>query len=190
MLSSTFTSPNQVTDFTNIGIQIGTDGTAYGDFITSNQPQSSLYTLNLTTGAATLVGSFNLPAGENMFQIAVAPVASSLNIIAPNSIQSYLTGGNTFQFTLQALDQNGNLVAGYAGNVGFSSSGNLGLPSSYQFIPGDTAPGNDGSQTFSVTLNHVGIQTITVVDLSNPGTPAFTFVVANLYGWRAVSYTP
>jgi predicted outer membrane repeat protein len=65
--------------------------------------------------------------------------------------------GQSFTFTVTALDSSGNVVTGYSGTVQFTSSdGSAVLP------PGSTL--TNGVGTFTATLNTLGIQTIAAAD--------------------------
>jgi hypothetical protein len=88
--------------------------------------------------------------------------ATHFNIIAPSTIFT----GTPFSITVQALDQNGNVVTNYTGTVHFTSSDNLAtLPPDYTF---DGSEG--GQQQFdNVVLVTGGSQTIMVSDGSISG---------------------
>jgi hypothetical protein len=96
-------------------------------------------------------------------------VVTHLGISAPSGVRA----GSSFSITVTALDASGNVVPGYRGTVTFTSSdGNPALPGDYQFTGGDA-----GRHTFSVTLNTVGTQTVTVTDTSD----------ASISGTQAIS---
>jgi len=87
-----------------------------------------------------------------------APVVRTLRVTAPATV----TAGQAFTLTVTAVNDQGNLVAGYTGTVHFSSS--------------DTAPGvvlpadstlTNGQGTFSMLLATAGPQTVTVADAPN-----------------------
>ncbi len=85
-----------------------------------------------------------------------ANVATHFQISAPTSIKA----GTTFSVTVTALDAYGNVASGYRGSVHFSSSDHKAtLPPDYTFTGSD-----DGVHKFTVTLNTVGTQTLTVTD--------------------------
>jgi len=181
---------SQTVSLVDLDLKIQSQGTtdvAYGDFTLQNE-KSALYTVNLSTGASKLVGAFELANGVSMLKIAAPPVATTLQVSAPSVINSDF-GSQTFQVTVTALDQNSNVVDGFADVVGFSSSsaGHKGLPANFAFTPGNTAPGNAGTHTFNVTLNGVGEQTVTVRDFSDPSVPPVTYSVLNLFGFRITS---
>jgi hypothetical protein len=92
--------------------------------------------------------------------------AASLSVAAPGTV----THGVAFNLTVTARDQFGNTATGYTGTVHFTSSDAAGtvngssiLTFTYPFVPGD-----NGTHTFSVVLNTVGSQTITVSDAGPP----------------------
>jgi len=70
---------------------------------------------------------------------------------------AYVNSGTAFSFDVTALDAWNNLAAGYSGVVHFTSSDALAL------LPADAAVAN-GSDTVSLTMNTVGVQTITATD--------------------------
>jgi hypothetical protein len=78
--------------------------------------------------------------------------------------QQTVTGGTSFTITVAAVDQYNNLLTGYTGTVGFTSSdANAILPANYTFITG-----NQGEHTFTVTLPTAGTQTVMVTDTGTP----------------------
>jgi hypothetical protein len=78
------------------------------------------------------------------------------------SVPVNLTTNVPFTLTVEAVDAYGNLISGYRGTIGFSSS-NSGdaaqLPSNYTFVAGD-----HGKHGFSITLTTSGKRTLTVTD--------------------------
>jgi hypothetical protein len=79
-------------------------------------------------------------------------------------LPDHVTAGQAFALTVVALDQWGNTATTYAGTVHFDST-DLGavLPNDYAFAAGD-----QGQQTFAVTLNTPGSQAIRVTDVNHP----------------------
>ena len=73
-------------------------------------------------------------------------------------------------FTVTVLDANGNVATGYIGTIHFTSTdsqstaGN-GLPTNYTFTTG--SGGDNGTHTFSATLQTPGTQSITATDTAN-----------------------
>jgi hypothetical protein len=100
----------------------------------------------------TLVVTFTPPSAPAT-QLAVTAAAS-------------VTAGSPFDVTVTALDNNGNVVAGYTGAVNFTSSDPFPgvLPANYTFTSGD-----QGTHTFasSVTLFTAGAQTLTAQDTAD-----------------------
>jgi hypothetical protein len=73
------------------------------------------------------------------------------------SAPSNATVGTSFSITVYARDASNNIASGYAGTVHFTSTdGAASLPAN------STLSG--GFQTFTVTLNTAGIQTVTATD--------------------------
>lgn len=70
--------------------------------------------------------------------------------------------GEATSATLTAYDSNYNVATGYTGTVHFTSTdGSATLPSNYTFAPGD-----GGSHSFSFTFQTLGMQSLTVSDVS------------------------
>ncbi len=94
--------------------------------------------------------------------ITVSPAAaSSLTIVG----QTLATVDRPFTVTVTALDPYGNVATGYRGTVHFTSTDRGAvLPANYTFTTSD-----EGIHTFGngVTLKTIGLQTITVYDISN-----------------------
>jgi hypothetical protein len=71
-----------------------------------------------------------------------------------------MQAGGTFNFTVTARDQSGNVATGYRGTVHFTSSdGQSSLPGDYTFTAAD-----NGARTFTVTYRTEGTQSLTVTD--------------------------
>jgi hypothetical protein len=89
--------------------------------------------------------------------IPAVPLAKHLNItVTPTGV----TPGGSVSVTVQALDPLGNPATDYTGTVHFTSSDPAAkLPADYPFVAAD-----HGMHTFTVTLNTVGTQSITVTD--------------------------
>ncbi len=154
----------------------GNTATGYAGTVSfsSNDVQASLpagYTFTagdsgVHTFSATLktAGSWSLTASdatsgfsanETGISVTAAAVAQFL-ISAPSTAQT----GVAFGLTLTVVDAYGNIVTGYTGTVHFSSSDQqAGLPADYTFGSGDA-----GMHTFSVTLQTLGMQSITITD--------------------------
>jgi hypothetical protein len=82
--------------------------------------------------------------------------ATHFEVLAPASV----TAGTAFNVTVEALDASNNVVSNYTGTVHFSSTD--GAP----VLPADTMQ-TSGIAMYSVTLNSIGSQTITVTDSAN-----------------------
>lgn len=94
------------------------------------------------------------------FNISVSPAAvASFGMVTSLTV----TQGVGFNITVSALDAFGNMVTGYRGKVHFSTTAtNFGLPSDFTFSNND-----NGVHVFSVTLNTLGFQTVSVADATN-----------------------
>ena len=84
--------------------------------------------------------------------------ASHFSLSAPSSA----TAGNSFIFTVTALDPFNNTAGGYTGTVHFTSS------DSQASLP-DNSTLTNGVGNFIATLNTVGSQTLTATDTTNSG---------------------
>ncbi len=124
-------------------------GTAFAS-LDAGPTTSGLYTIDLATGAATLVGNF--PIGTLLFDISVAQ-ATQFAFSVPASA----TAGTAFDASIAALDPFGVVASGYSGTVHFTSS------DSQATLPADTTLTNGVGQ-FSATLRTAGNQTITATD--------------------------
>lgn len=85
------------------------------------------------------------------------------------------TKGNSFTITVTPLNASNEEVTNYSGTIHFTSSdGAASLPANYTF-----SAGNDGPQTFTVTLNTTGTDSITVTDTSNSSITGTTSVAVS-----------
>jgi hypothetical protein len=109
--------------------------------LTSNGAQS----ITATDGGIT--GSANTTVAP--------PPATHFSVTAPANV----TPGSPFSVTVTALTASNATATGYTGTVHFTSSSAGTLPADYTFVAGD-----NGSHTFSVTLDSPGSQTITATD--------------------------
>jgi hypothetical protein len=101
------------------------------------------------------------PIDVGAFQAQPAGTATHF-IIGSGSALAAVAHGSV-SFTVQAVDDFGNLATGYTGKVHFTSSDpNANLPRDYTFTSGD-----QGSHTFSATLVTPGAQSLTVTDITS-----------------------
>src|SRR5262249_34893988 len=85
---------------------------------------------------------------------------------------SNITAGVPFTLKVTVVDAWGNPVKNYFGTIHFADTvGLAGLPPDYTFTGADA-----GVQTFTVTLNTTGNQTLSVTDVTNPLLTASTNV--------------
>lgn len=99
-----------------------------------------------------------LTASQASILVSAAAV-SQFGIAGPANV----TQGVGFNITVSALDAFGNVVSGYRGKVHFSTTAtNFGLPSDFTFSNND-----NGVKVFSVTMNTLGFQSVTVTDTTN-----------------------
>jgi hypothetical protein len=105
----------------------------------------------------------------------VAAAAAKFQLIASTSTP---IAGTPFSITVSVLDAFGNVVGAYVGTVHFTSSdGAAVLPADYTFKSTDK-----GKHTFSVTLNTVGAQTVTVTDTAHAAVTGSVSVTVQPHG--------
>jgi hypothetical protein len=115
-----------------------------------------LYTAGTQSITATDTVTPSLTATQS--NITVLPAAATTFKLT--GFPTTVTAGVSHTLTVTAYDPYGNVATGYLGTVNFSSSDSAAsLPSSYMFVASD-----DGSHTFTVTLNTKGTRSITVID--------------------------
>jgi hypothetical protein len=88
------------------------------------------------------------------------------------------TAGTPFTVKLTVLDAYGNKVKNYFGTIHFgSTAGPTGLPADYTFTALDS-----GVQSFTVTSNTAGTQTLSVTDINNPSLTSSASVTVKTSG--------
>ena len=119
-----------------------------------------------TLTATALDTSENSADATQNITVSNAPAVSQL--IVSNLSTTNVTAGNPVSFTVTAQDSTGQPVPSYTGTVQVTSTdaiavaGGSPLPETYTFLAGD-----NGSHTFTVSLDTAGIQTIYVNDRAN-----------------------
>jgi hypothetical protein len=107
---------------------------------------------------------------DNVQILSAAPQTSHLDISVTRGAAN---AGTAFNVTVKALDQYNNVVTGYRGTVHFTSSdGQAAFASGGVALTGNNytfTAADNGVHTFTVTLQALGRQTVTV---SDTGTPA------------------
>jgi hypothetical protein len=99
------------------------------------------------------------PSVNSSVSLSVAPGAVTHFIISgPSSV----TKGVGFKITVSAMDDFGNVNAGYRGTVHLSSTDLTGGTQNFTFSNND-----NGVHIFSYTFNALGFQTISIVDTNN-----------------------
>jgi hypothetical protein len=135
----------------DLGFDVGADGVAYVNLVSGGQ--SGLYTVNLSTGAMSLVGAVG--SGLTLVGVSEAPTASFSVSGYPSPI-----GTNTpATFTVTAIDAYGTTVPTYNGTVTFLSTD----PSAV--LPADSTLTN-GAGTFTASFRTVGTQSLIASDLT------------------------
>ena len=138
---------------------------------TSSDSQALLPT-NATLSNGTGTFSVTLSTVGNQTITATDTLTSTIAGTSPNistivaathfvvNAPSLVTAGNSFNFTVTAVDQSNNVATGYTGIVQFSSS------DSHAVLPANTTL-TSGTGTFGAILNTAGTQTIVAVDTVN-----------------------
>src|SRR5207244_2379983 len=103
--------------------------------------------------------------------------ATHLTVSAPGSA----TAGNSFSFTVTALDAFNNTAAGYAGTVHFTSNDGAAT------LPANSTLTN-GSGTFGVTLQSTGSQSVTATDTIAGSITGSANVTVNVNGNAATHF--
>ena len=163
-LSLTFTTPAPVgatpafspSSLTSIGgnasstLTITTTNT--GPMSGRTQPNTYPFTVTAGNGAGCQAGTATVNG--------TLAVAGSVTALSVSGYPSPTTAGPSQNFTVTALDANGNNALGYTGTVHFTSSDSQAvLPANYTFLAADK-----GTHTFSATLKTAGTQSITATD--------------------------
>jgi hypothetical protein len=136
------------------------NGTYTAIFTASTALSAATYTITATLNGQAI--SSPLPT------ITVAPVVPATQLAITNLSATSAPAGSVLSFTVTAEDNTGAPVPSYTGTVQLASTdsqataGGNGLPASYTFIASD-----NGSHTFTVTLQTAGTQTITASDQAN-----------------------
>jgi hypothetical protein len=158
---------NLRTDFTG-SVVVALTGSSRGKLrgITSVEVQNGVGTFSLLSLSAP--GAYALSPSSGDLN---GPTASVTAVAVPLAAHFVLTGvpassvaGDTFSIVVTAYDAFNHVVSGFAGTVHFTSTDTqFGRPDDYVFTAADM-----GSHTFTVSLNTVGVQSITVADVTYP----------------------
>jgi predicted outer membrane repeat protein len=123
--------------------------------------RATLRTQGSQTLTATDTGNPSLAGTQT--GIVVSPASAST--FSVTAFPSPTTAGTAATFTVTARDGQGNTATGYLGTIHFTSSDpHALLPADYTFLPGD-----NGVQTFTVTLVTAGSQSLTATDTTVTG---------------------
>ena len=99
----------------------------------------------------------SLIGAENGIAVSAAAVTHFI-FVGPSSV----TQGVGFKVTVSAVDDFGNVNAGYRGSVRLSGDDPSVGPQGFTFSSND-----NGVHVFSYTFNRLGLDTLTIVDLAN-----------------------
>jgi hypothetical protein len=136
-------------------------------------------------GIAATTCSANIKAGRYAVTASASGVGTPLSFSLTNTpdvasrllITAPLTAirNTSFAFTVTALDQYGNIAAGYLGTVAFASTDlKAGLPANYTFVASD-----HGVHSFNATFGTVGAQALRASDTVTASlTSAVTMIVS------------
>ena len=134
----------------NLGFAIDADSTAFLNLVVGGV--SGLYSANLSTGGVTFINAFS--AGITMSDITVAPAVK----FSVSGVPASRTASLPSTITVTARTIYGSQAVGYSGTVAFTSSdGAATLPAN--------ATLHNGTDTFTVTLNTPGTQSVTATDV-------------------------
>ncbi len=148
-----------------VGFDIGSDGAAFASMTGALSTNSQLFTINTTTGAATLVGAIGSLPGT-VRDIAVAPPATlSFAATTVNGTE----GGTAVVTVTRFGDTSGTSSVDVVATGGSASAGSdfTGLPVTITFAPGET------TKTVTVTLSE---------DTTIEGSETVTLGFANVTG--------
>jgi probable HAF family extracellular repeat protein len=150
------------------GVTFYDGATALGMAGLNSAATATFSTSSLTTGNHNLTASYTGDANFTGSAISSAspvtltvnpPLATHFTVSGPTSV----IAGSAFAFTVTALDQFNNTAKSYTGTVQFTSTDSQAvLPGIYTFTAAD-----NGTHSFSATLNAAGNQTITATDMAN-----------------------
>ncbi|MEA2417146.1 MAG: hypothetical protein QOI58_3803 [Thermoanaerobaculia bacterium] len=116
---------------------------------------SHTFSVTLTTNGAQSVTTTDGGITGSTNTTVAPPPATHFSVTAPASVAP----ATPFSVTVTALAASNATATGYTGTVHFTSSSAGTLPADYTFVAGD-----NGSHTFSVSLDTPGSQTITATD--------------------------
>lgn len=116
----------------NVGFDIGRDGTVLASFTQPGTGTTSLYSVDLTTGAATLIGAIG-PTGRTYLGLAIAPATLASYGATPNQVA---LGTGLDNFTTVSAGLNG-LFIGLDGLAAADRPGALSqlTPAAYSLLP-------------------------------------------------------
>jgi len=159
MVTALDTSNNVVTNYAGTVNFTSTDSQAmFAPLSSTLRNGTGTFSVTLkTSGQQTITATDATALAGTSGAINVSPAASTHFSIA--LANDFVSAGTAFQFSVTAIDGNGNTVTSYTGTVHFSSSdGQAALPAN-SMLP-------NGVGNFSGTLKTLGRQTISVVDTS------------------------
>jgi hypothetical protein len=152
--------------------------TDFHDITTGHSGGTSSYKATVGYDLATGIGT---PVANQLVSTLVGSGGTSTNPATHFSISpasSNETQGSSFSITVTALTASGATATNYTGTIHFSSSDTSdSLPSNFTFPAAD-----DGSATFTITLNTPGKDVVTATDTSNSSiTGSGTYTVSTPY---------
>jgi DNA/RNA endonuclease G (NUC1)/fibronectin type 3 domain-containing protein len=132
-------------------------GTLPADYtFTGGDSGTHIFSVSLTSAGAQSITATDGGITGSANTTVAPPPATHFSVSAPATN----VPGTAFNVTVTALDASNATVPGYLGTIHFTTSAaSSTLPADYTFVAAD-----NGSHTFSVTLNSSGPQTITATD--------------------------
>jgi uncharacterized protein (TIGR03437 family) len=185
-VGTAFATPLQITArdqynnlVNNVEVTFSSLGGGHGATFSPTSAFTNSSGIASTTATANhIAGSYTVRAGGDFsttFSLTNNPGPAASLVVGVESPD--VVAGTSFNVTITALDQYGNVATGYTGTVHFSSTdGNPTLPGPVTL--------NSGSSIFEAVLRTAGTQTITVTDMGNSlsGTSESLTVVAGFPG--------
>jgi hypothetical protein len=129
-------------------------------FIVGDNGVHTFYTTFKTEGTQSITVTDDIATATQAGITVTAPIAQSLSV---STFPSPMIAGQAGSFTISALDTLGNVMTNYTGSVHLSCTDPLAVfPADYTFTAAD-----NGTHTFSATMQTVGPQILYVYDAVN-----------------------
>jgi hypothetical protein len=158
--NNTVTSYRGTVHFTSSDPNPGVRLPANYTFTSTDNGIRTFHATLFTAGTQTLTATDTVTSSITGSQTGIVITPAAMTHFRVFGFLSPTTAGVAHTFTVQAKDIYGNIVTGYTGTIGFTSSdAQAVLPGPYTFTVADA-----GTHTFSATLKRAGTQSITAAD--------------------------